>query len=124
MDLKKKIKNHIFTNNHVTLIDLIPLQYMCKERLSPTEVTPVFSQYALKFLLITFFSEYLKMMFFLIPDNPAPSTEAEFGKEWRSEEQTGSPHSSDKNVSLYAKCSYYVILLIFFLISLQSLNKY
>lgn len=72
MDLKKKIKNHIFTNNHVTLIDLIPLQYMCKERLSPTEVTPVFSQYALKFLLITFFSEYLKMMFFLIPDNPRP----------------------------------------------------
>lgn len=43
----KKKTPHIFTDNHMALINTIPLQQMCKVRLSPTEVILIFSQYSL-----------------------------------------------------------------------------
>lgn len=77
--------------------------------------------YILKCLLIMFFTEYLIIMFFLIL-----TTTQYRSWTWKRVEHLIAHritiwclHSSDTKVSLCAKCSHYVILLIFFLVSLE-----
>lgn len=77
--------------------------------------------YILKCLLIMFFTEYLIIMFFLIL-----TTTQYRSWTWNRVEHMIAHritiwclHSSDTKVSLCAKCSHYVILLIFFLIALE-----